>query len=135
MKWTTIRISLKKKAKQDPRPRMLAGLTNLAGAGSDNTPWQQCHLPKLKENKWSTNPTLIPKMYRIWGLSPNCSFCSWGSQVRAVHTTSYDSKELWRHRTYLDYLGFLFIREEFGVQLSGFPGTPGELSRAYILGK
>ena len=45
--------------------------------------------------------------------------------MRAVHTTIYDSKEFWRHRTYLDYLGFLFIRAEFGVQLSGFPGSPG----------
>lgn len=55
--------------------------------------------------------------------------------MRAVLTTIGDSKELQRCRTYLYYLGFLFIRAELGTQLSGLPGSPRKLSSIYTLGE
>lgn len=64
----------------------------------------------------------VTKPYKIWGLEIALYAC--GSQVVAVHTITYDPQELQRPRMYL----YSFVRAEFKVQLSGLPGSPGELS-------
>lgn len=94
-------------------------------------PRQQCHLPKLKQNEWLTNPPLVTKTYKMWSLPENCSFLFFfpkGCQVRVVYTTFMIPKNFGGKRHISFNCGFfvvIVVRAEFGVQLSGFPGSPG----------